>query len=84
VAAIYAYERQVPVVAEAKMIGLRKHYGVEDERTLEFWQVHQGLDGEHAKAERRILADADPGPVLDATREALDAWWWFLDAITED
>jgi pyrroloquinoline-quinone synthase len=87
VAAIHAYERQVPAVAGAKIDGLRRHYGVSDPRTLEFWEVHRSLDEEHAGAERAVLADltaADPEPALASTREALDGWWRFLDSVDPD
>ncbi len=80
-AAIHAYKQQVPAVAGAKIGGLAAHYGIDDDRTLAFWRVHESLDVEHADAERRILADAEFQPVLDATRRALDAWWRFLDAV---
>ena len=81
VAAIHAYERQVPAVAGAKIEGLRSHYGIEDDRTLAFWTVHRSLDDEHAGEERRILRDAEPAPAIEATRRALDAWWSFLDGV---
>ncbi|MBI4261508.1 MAG: CADD family putative folate metabolism protein, partial [Actinobacteria bacterium] len=50
VAAIYAYERQVPEVARAKIDGLRAHYGIEDGPTLAFFETHATLDVEHAAA----------------------------------
>ena len=84
VAALYAYERQVPAVATAKIEGLRRWYGVEDERTLGFFQEHGTLDVEHAGAERRIMAELGRGheaEVLDAADAALEAWWRFLGAV---
>ena len=85
-AALHAYERQVPAVAGAKIEGLRTHYGIDDRRTLAFWEVHRTLDVEHAEHERELLAEAganDPEIVLEATGDALDAWWGFLDAVDE-
>ncbi|MGH8937290.1 MAG: CADD family putative folate metabolism protein [Acidimicrobiia bacterium] len=82
-AAIHAYERQVPAVAAAKIASLRAHYGIDDPRTLAFWEVHQSLDEQHAGAERAILAQADGEDrpvVLRATSRALEAWWRFLEA----
>jgi len=82
VAAVYAYERQVPSVAVAKIEGLRAHFGVDDPRALAFFEVHSALDVEHADAERAIVADLGAGveeDVLEATSAALDAWWEFLD-----
>jgi pyrroloquinoline-quinone synthase len=87
VAAIHAYERQVPEVATAKIDGLRRHFGVEDHRTLAFWEVHRALDVEHAGAERRILedmADRDPDATVEATDAALEAWWGFLGELDPD
>jgi len=81
VAAVHAYERQVPAVAAAKIAGLGEHYGIDDDRTLAFWKVHEGLDVEHADAEREILDASDRDRVFDGTRRALDAWWAFLDAV---
>jgi pyrroloquinoline-quinone synthase len=84
IAAIHAYEHQVPAVAEAKIAGLETHFGISDQRTLKFWEVHQSLDEDHAAGERAALADTperDRAAVLDATGEALDAWWRFLDAV---
>ncbi len=85
VAAMYAYERQVPQVAGSKIEGLEKHYDVSDPRAIEFFTVHGVLDIEHSDAERAMLGelarDADEAPVVDATRRALDAWWGFLTAV---
>ena len=85
VAALYAYERQVPQVASAKIDGLKKHFDVDDPRALKFFVVHGVLDIEHSGAEREMLgkltADTDPAPVEQATEKALDAWWNFLSAV---
>lgn len=85
VAALYAYERQVPQVAQSKIDGLEKHYDVTDARTLAFFVVHGVLDVEHSQAEREMLGllvdGQDPAPIEHATGQALDAWWSFLSAV---
>jgi pyrroloquinoline-quinone synthase len=86
IAALYAYEGQVPEVATEKIRGLVEQYGVDDPRTLAFFTVHSTLDVEHSGAERSMIAGlaptaADEEAVLVATRGALDAWWGFLDAV---
>ncbi|HJP66729.1 MAG TPA: CADD family putative folate metabolism protein [Actinomycetota bacterium] len=83
VAAVYAYERQVPAVAQAKIDGLKAHFDVEDPRTLAFFETHATLDVEHSAAERQIIAEGSGGveDVLRAVDEALDAWWGFLDGV---
>jgi pyrroloquinoline-quinone synthase len=86
IAALYAYEGQVPEVATEKINGLRDQYGVDDPRTLGFFTVHSTLDVEHSGAERSMIAllatsKNDEEAALAATRAALDAWWGFLSAI---
>lgn len=87
VAAVYAYESQVPAVAKAKIQGLKDHYEIVDDWTLTFWRVHEQLDVQHASGERAMLAslaDQDPEPALSATADALDAWWGFLSEVEAD
>jgi pyrroloquinoline-quinone synthase len=86
IAALYAYEGQVPEVAAEKIRGLVEQYGIDDPRTLAFFTVHSTLDVEHSAAERSMIAGLAPTAaheeaVLAATRAALDAWWGFLDAV---
>ena len=86
IAALYAYEGQVPEVATEKINGLRNLYGVDDPRTLGFFTVHSTLDVEHSGAERSMIeslatSEADEEAALAATGAALDAWWGFLSAV---
>jgi pyrroloquinoline-quinone synthase len=85
VAALYAYERQVPATSESKIAGLAKHYGVDDKRTTSFFAVHGVLDIEHSGAEREMLGElavgADQAAIEHATQRTLDAWWNFLSAV---
>ena len=86
IAALYAYEGQVPEVATEKIRGLVEQYGIDDPRTLAFFTVHSTLDVEHSGAERSMIAalahtTAEEEAVLSATRAALDGWWGFLDAV---
>jgi pyrroloquinoline-quinone synthase len=87
VGALYAYERQVPQVVSSKIDGLKQHYGITDGPALTFFVVHGMLDIEHSGAEREMLGqlveNADPAPIEDATRRALDAWWDFLSAVDQ-
>jgi len=84
VAAVYAYEAQVPRVAHSKIRGLREHYGIDGGPAAEFFEVHGDLDIEHSAAERAIVAQApadEADDIVEATAEALDAWWDFLTAV---
>lgn len=75
--AIYAYEAQLPEVAQAKADGLRKFYGLTDEVSLQFFVLHATLDLEHARAIRSGFADSEVS--REAAHLALDAWWGMLD-----
>jgi pyrroloquinoline-quinone synthase len=86
IAALYAYEAQVPEVAAEKEHGLRERYGVTDGRTLAFFALHSTLDVEHSGAEREMIralaATAEhEDAALEATERTLDAWWGFLDGV---
>jgi len=55
VAALYAYESQIPKVANVKIDGLRRFYGVQNEDGLSFFTVHAVADIHHSNDERGIL-----------------------------
>jgi len=56
VAALYAYESQIPEVARVKIEGLKKFYDITGERALSFFTVHQEADVHHSGSEKNILA----------------------------
>lgn len=82
--ALYAYESQVPEIAASKITGLRDQYNVNDERTLEFFEVHQTADVHHRKVLKDIL-DSLPEPQKQeaaiAAEEAATALWAFLSDV---
>ncbi|MEX0751210.1 MAG: CADD family putative folate metabolism protein [Dehalococcoidia bacterium] len=85
-AALYVYESQVPEVAKTKIAGLKQFYGIEDERSLQFFEVHIGADEIHAEVGagmvRRHTDDAaEREAVLGTARECAGALWRFLDGV---
>ncbi|MDH3745271.1 MAG: CADD family putative folate metabolism protein [Acidobacteriota bacterium] len=89
IAALYAYESQQPEVAALKAEGLRNFYGVEDSKTLGYFEVHAEADIRHRDGERkalgRCLASGATGEqALQATGEALDAYWALLDDVCDE
>ena len=58
-AALYAYESQLPGIARTKIKGLVERYDLDDPRALKFFQVHEQADVEHADVCRELL-DALP------------------------
>jgi pyrroloquinoline-quinone synthase len=55
-AALYAYESQIPAVCESKIDGLKKHYGFTNPGQYQYFTVHIEADREHSAAEREMLS----------------------------
>jgi pyrroloquinoline-quinone synthase len=84
VAALYAYEAQVPEIATTKIEGLQKFYGVKSEKGLAYFTVHEEADKAHRAAWRGWLeqhAQGDETEILETTDRALVALWGALDAV---
>ncbi|HEY2142850.1 MAG TPA: CADD family putative folate metabolism protein [Candidatus Udaeobacter sp.] len=55
-AALYAYESQIPAICESKIDGLKKYYGFNNPEHYRYFSVHIKTDREHAAAERKMLS----------------------------
>jgi len=89
VAALYAYESQIPEVSTTKIEGLVKNYGITSDSGLEFFTVHEKADEIHRQVTREALVrmcqtDMQREAALDAAREAADAVNLLLDGIYEN
>lgn len=84
-AALYAYESQIPAVSESKIDGLRKHYGFDDPKAYEYFSVHVEADREHAAAERAMLRehviDENAPSVKASVDRVLNALWEMLSGV---
>jgi len=85
-AALYAYESMVPAVAASKIDGLKRHYGIDEDGTLRFFNVHVEVDERHAEVARGLLERTAPADERAAAKkaaaDALDALWGLLDGVT--
>ena len=54
-ASLYTYERQIPEIAETKIRGLKKFYGVTSKDGLEFFEAHKAADVIHRKECEKLL-----------------------------
>ncbi len=82
--ALYAYERQTPDVAHSKIEGLKKHYDIEDKRTLQFFNVHKEADEWHAAEIASLLNDlgqADQEKASQGAERGAKLLWGFLDGM---
>jgi len=75
--ALYAYESQIPDVAQVKGDGLRKFYYIPDANGLTFFDLHATMDIQHAAAIRSGFKDSEPS--RESAHLALEAWWLMLD-----
>ena len=85
-AALFVYESQVPAIAATKIDGLQRWYGVDDERGLAFFRVHQQADVWHADAiagllDKHTARQADAESALEGGQRAVAALWDMLDAV---
>ncbi len=84
-AALYAYESQIPAICESKIDGLKKHYGFTDPKDYEYFSVHIEADREHSAVERRLLANKIDGGNFEFVRASvqhiLDALWEMLSGV---
>ena len=82
--ALYAYESQFPAVASAKIEGLIDRYGISDEPTLRFFQVHESADVEHSAVCRALLdrlSEEEKSEAIAAGEELAGALWNFLSGV---
>src|SRR5260370_20532101 len=54
-AALYAYESQIPAICESKIDGLKRHYDFTDPKHYEYFTVHIEADTKHSADEREML-----------------------------
>ena len=81
VAAMYAYESQLPEVSKTKIEGLKKFYGITDDRSLSFFTTHEKADVWHSQVEKNIIEKhgGNQKEIEQAVQASRDALWEFLD-----
>jgi len=84
-AALYAYESQIPAICESKIDGLQKHYGFSHPEHYEYFSVHVEADREHSAAEREMLSAYVGNQNFESVRASvnrvLDALWEMLSGV---
>jgi pyrroloquinoline-quinone synthase len=88
-AALYAYESQIPEIARTKREGLAAFYGITDPEAVRFFSVHEEADVWHRQVERGALgraADSDAARerALAAAERCLSALNRALDGILRE
>ena len=84
-AALYAYESQIPAICESKIDGLKKHYGFTDPEHYRYFTVHIEADREHSAVERKMLAGYIDNHNFESVKASvnriLDALWEMLSGV---
>ncbi|HEY3172749.1 MAG TPA: CADD family putative folate metabolism protein [Thermoanaerobaculia bacterium] len=88
-AALYAYESQIPEISRTKREGLAAFYGIEDAEATRFFSVHEEADVWHRQVERDALgrvatSPADREKALAAAEKCLDALRGILDGVMRE
>ncbi|MFI5421697.1 MAG: TenA family transcriptional regulator [Nitrososphaerales archaeon] len=86
VAAMYAYERDLPKISTTKIRGLKEFYGMDNADSLEYFREHEVADVRHAAVWRNILEDmssTESQNLLGAAKSSLDSQNRLLDCVME-
>jgi pyrroloquinoline-quinone synthase len=87
IAAMYAYEAEIPKISRSKIDGLAKFYNITDDNATEYFRIHESVDVKHAAVWRNILAKLPVDKHEDAFNSAvssLNAQNSLLDAVYEN
>ena len=84
--ALFAFESQVPEVADTKIAGLKSFYGIDNNRGISFFKVHRDLDVEHSDAEAEMIhslatTESEENDAVEAAGIAASSLWNFLDGV---
>jgi len=84
---LYAYERQTPSVSKSKIEGLKNFYGINDEKTLKFFEVHMKADEWHTEECKSIidgLNEEEQKRCFEGAETGAKLLWSFLDGMLEE
>ena len=86
VAALYAYEMELPKISRSKIEGLKKYYKMDSEDATKYFEIHEEADVRHAQVWREMLskipADRQEAAFAAAV-ESLRAQNMLLDSVKE-
>jgi pyrroloquinoline-quinone synthase len=86
VAAMYAYEAELPKISRAKIDGLKKFYAMNSKDANEYFEIHEEADVRHAQVWRDLLLampEEKQNGAYHAAIESLQAQNHLLDSVME-
>ena len=84
--ALYTYESQIHEIAETKINGLKKFYGITKPEALEFFEVHKKADVWHREQCKKLISKIDINEqslALRASESVAQKLWNFLSSMLE-
>jgi pyrroloquinoline-quinone synthase len=86
VAAMYAYEMELPKISRSKIDGLKKFYGLDSHNATYYFEIHEIADIKHADLWRGVLRNLPTDKTesaIVAARKSLEAQNKLLDSVFE-
>jgi pyrroloquinoline-quinone synthase len=86
IAAMYAYEMELPKISRSKIDGLKKLYGMDSEDATKYFEIHEEADVRHAQVWREILQRIPlerQESAFNAAIKSLQAQNMLLDSVHE-
>jgi pyrroloquinoline-quinone synthase len=86
VAAMYAYEAELPRISRSKIDGLKKFYNMDTSDATNYFEIHEEADVRHAQVWREILQSLPEErreAAFNAAVESLNAQNLLLDSVQE-
>lgn len=84
VAAMYAYEKELPKISRSKIDGLKKFYGVQSKEATKYLEIHEEVDLRHSEVWKNILKtipEEKQERALKAAISSLEAQNKLLDSV---
>lgn len=84
VAAMYAYEKELPKISKSKIDGLKKFYGVQSNEATKYLEIHEEVDLRHSEVWKNILKtipEEKQECALNAAISSLEAQNKLLDSV---
>lgn len=84
VAAMYAYEKELPKISKSKIDGLKRFYGLQSNEATKYLEIHEEVDLRHSEVWKNILKtipEEKQECALNAAISSLEAQNKLLDSV---
>ena len=85
VCAMYAFEKEIPIISQTKLDGLERFYGIDGDEATQYFRLHMEADVRHAASWRGMLEDSGAGTekLVRAAEASISAQNLLLDGCYE-